>query len=100
MSLSHPWDGYDAAPNVGSVYQLAIWGVKATAPKDPSQVRVSFQNQDGNPVNGGGLSGRYDVDRAVVIANIPVDLVPSLAGPEVLESKTGQSIVLLVEGLN
>jgi len=51
-------------------------------------------------VNGGGLSGRYDVDRAVVIANIPVDLVPSLAGPEVLESKTGQSIVLLVEGLN
>jgi len=71
-----------------------------TAPKDPSQVRISFQDQDGKIVAGAGLSGSYDVNRAVVTANVPVNLVPSWGGPEISTPKKGQSIAVLVEGLN
>jgi len=81
-------------------YQLAIWGVKATAPTDPSQVRISFQDHEGKPVSGSDLSGSYDINRAVVTANIPVKFVPSLAGPDISTPKTGEFIAVLIEGLS
>ncbi|KAI8226952.1 hypothetical protein K4K55_008238 [Colletotrichum sp. SAR 10_96] len=77
IQVSHPWNGFDADHLVGKSYQLAIWAVKVTAPTNPGLVSVTFKDQTGREIQDGGLQVNYDVDRAVLIVDIPVGLVPS-----------------------
>lgn len=63
---------------MGSTYTVAIWSIKSKAPTDPSQVSYSFQDQNGNPVTGQGLTGSYDTVRGVLSVEVPVNFVPNL----------------------
>ncbi|KAK2037849.1 hypothetical protein LZ31DRAFT_635785 [Colletotrichum somersetense] len=78
IQISHPWNGFNADRHVGTSYQLAIWAVKATAPKSSGLVSVTFKDQTGRDIHDSGLQANYDVNRAVLIVDIPVGLVPSL----------------------
>lgn len=105
VTLSHPWNGYDASPNIGNTYNLAIWapGTFDNPPKYPAAPSFSFQDQDGKPVSDPGLTGKYDTVRGVLSVSIPCSLVPSLNGPSVVNGEaTGPSRVIgvKVDGLN
>ncbi|KAK7393939.1 hypothetical protein QQX98_013278, partial [Neonectria punicea] len=100
VTLSHPWDGYDATSTAGDTYYLGIWGVKATAPT-PQQVKVSFQDETGKVIQDGRLAASYNVNRAVLTVSVPVALVPSVAGPLANPaSSAGKYIAVNVTGLN
>lgn len=81
VSIAHVWNNYDASSTVGSTYLLAIWSVKSRAPTDPSKVTFTFQDQNGKPITGSGLSGSYDTVRGVLSVEVPTALVPNWAGP-------------------
>ncbi|KAJ3952934.1 hypothetical protein N0V92_010611 [Colletotrichum tropicale] len=76
ITISHPWDNFDAIDTVGDTYYFAIWAVKDGAPTNPSQVNVTFKNQDGHDVTDSKLAFKYDTTRAVVSVEVPVHLVP------------------------
>lgn len=50
--------------------------MKDGAPTNPSQVDVTFKNQDGHDVTDSKLAFKYDTTRAVVSVEVPVHLVP------------------------
>ncbi|KAH9225626.1 glycoside hydrolase family 31 protein [Colletotrichum gloeosporioides 23] len=76
ITISHPWDNFDAIDTVGDTYYFAIWAVKDGAPTNPSQVDVTFKNQDGHDITDSKLAFKYDTTRAVVSVEVPVHLVP------------------------
>ncbi|KAF4873613.1 Alpha-glucosidase 2 [Colletotrichum siamense] len=78
VSLSHPWNNYDASQTVGTSYQLAIWTVYDDTLTDPSKVNVNvtFKDAQGHDISNSGLTAKYDPNRAVLIVNVPVDVVP------------------------
>ncbi|KAH6869776.1 glycosyl hydrolases family 31-domain-containing protein [Thelonectria olida] len=78
VKLFHAWDGYDASSTVGDTYNLAIWAVASTAGSGAG-VNVTIQDETGKtlPVQ----QPEYNAARSVLLVNVPVALVPSLAGP-------------------
>ncbi|KAJ0375304.1 hypothetical protein COL26b_006515 [Colletotrichum chrysophilum] len=76
ITISHPWEGFDAINTIGDTYYFAIWTVKDSAPTNPNQVNVTFKDQNGQDVRDGKLAFQYDTTRAVVSVEVPVHLVP------------------------
>jgi hypothetical protein len=101
ITLSHPWDGYDASSTAGDTYYLGVWAVKATAPTTPTKVSVSFRDETGKDIEDGRLAANYDPNRAVLTVSLPVALVPSLAGP-LFDSApaAGKYIAIYITGLD
>ncbi|KAF5004990.1 hypothetical protein FDECE_8515 [Fusarium decemcellulare] len=77
ITLSHPWDGYNAQSTVGDTYYLGIWCLNTTK----TTPTVTFQDDTGKTIQNSGLTSSYDDTRTVLTVSIPVALVPSLAGP-------------------
>ncbi|KAI8211645.1 hypothetical protein K4K52_009996 [Colletotrichum sp. SAR 10_76] len=76
ITISHPWDNFNAFDTIGDTYYFAIWTVKDGAPLNPSEVNVTFKNQDGHDVTDSNLAFKYDTTRAVVSVEVPVHIVP------------------------
>lgn len=94
ISICHPHNKYNASPNVGTSYTLALWSVKSKAPADASQIKFSFETQSGAVVT--GPSANYDTVRGVLSVQVPVDNVPDAGTGLLPENPT---LVVKVTGL-
>lgn len=70
------------------------------APVTPTQVTVSFRDDKGNEITDSRLKYQYDVNRSVLMASVPVDLVPALAGLKSNGTPASRFISVNVNGLN
>ncbi|KAF4469981.1 hypothetical protein FALBO_3118, partial [Fusarium albosuccineum] len=96
ITLSHPWDGYNAESTVGDTYCLGIWCLNTTTTKPT----VTFQDDTGKTIQNSGLTSSYDDTRTVLTVKIPVALVPTLAGPTGTTVSSSKYIAVNITGLD
>ncbi|KAJ3536576.1 hypothetical protein NM208_g6658 [Fusarium decemcellulare] len=96
ITLSHPWDGYNAKSTMGDTYYLGIWCLRTTT----TTPTVIFQDDTGKTIQNSGLTSSYDDTRTVLTVSIPVALVPSLAGPTGTTVSSSKYIAVNITGLD